>query len=143
MPGPADETLTGGCYCGAIRYESIGPVRLRAQCHCRACQHIAGGGPNYFMLVRPEGFRFLSGQPQEFTRPDLPAAVTRAFCGTCGTHLTTRRPGLEEIVLKVGTLDDPARFDAPAIAIFAEDKQPFHLFPEGAPVFDQLPPRRA
>lgn len=134
------EEFTGGCYCGAVRYRASGPVRLRAQCHCRACQHIAGGGPNYFMLVAPDRFEYVAGSPKTFARADLENAVTREFCATCGTHLTSLRPGLNAVVLKIGTLDDPALFDAPAIAIFAEDKQPFHLFPD-VPVFDQLPPR--
>ena len=135
------DELLGGCYCGDVRYRATGPVQLRAQCHCRTCQHIAGGGPNYFMLIRPDSFEYTAGTPATFTRPDLENAVTREFCGNCGTHLTSLRPGLDAVVLKVGTLDDPALFDAPAIAIFAEDKQPFHLLP-GIPVFDQLPPKR-
>jgi len=67
--------------------------------------------------------------------------VTREFCGECGTHLTTRPRGLPLIVLKVGTLDDPGLFGAPQMAIYAVDKQPFHVIPDGLQTFERLPPR--
>jgi hypothetical protein len=68
--------------------------------------------------------------------------VTREFCGECGTHLLTRRPGLAAAIVKVGTLDDPAVFGSPQMAIYTCDKQPFHAIPEGTPSFERLPPRR-
>jgi hypothetical protein len=78
--------LEGGCYCGAVRYVAEGEPVLKAQCHCRACQHIPGGAPNLFMLMPAEGF--------SYTRPDKADAVTQEFCAVCGTHMITRRPGL-------------------------------------------------
>jgi hypothetical protein len=84
----------GGCYCRKIRYVAEGEPRLKAQCHCRECQYISGGGPNMFMLMPPQGFRYTSGEPRQFSRSDLENPVTREFCGECGTHLTTRRPDL-------------------------------------------------
>jgi hypothetical protein len=134
--------MEGGCYCGALRYRVTAAPVLRAQCHCRACQYISGGGPNYFMLVAPSGFEWTSGSPASFRRPDLDNAVTRAFCATCGTHVLTRRPGLDELVVKIGTLDDPAAYGGPAIAIFCAEKALFHVIPEGMPAFDTLPPPR-
>ena len=67
--------------------------------------------------------------------------MTREFCAECGTDLTTRRPGLPAVILKVGTLDDPAQFGTPQMAIYTIDKQAFHHFPEGLPVFERLPKR--
>lgn len=133
------DLLQGGCYCGAVRYECRDKPSLRAQCHCRACQHIAGGGPNYFMLVAPEGFEYFAGTPKQFTRPDLESPVTRDFCGTCGTHILTRRQDMDQLVLKAGTLDDPTLFKEPRIAIFCEDMQSFHTIKEGVPMFEKLP----
>ena len=136
------QQMTGGCYCGAIRYAITGAPRLKAQCHCRACQSFSGGGPNYFMLIPPEGFEITKGAPKTFTKPDKENAVTRTFCGTCGTHLTTLRPGLAETVVKVGTLDAPSQFGGPKIAIYCEEKAGFHVIPDGIPAFDRLPPQR-
>jgi hypothetical protein len=133
--------LEGGCYCGALRYAAEGKPMLKAQCHCRACQHISGGAPNMFMLMPPEGFKYTKGAPKQFKRSDLEKAVTREFCAECGTHILTRRPGLNAIVLKVGTLDDPAAYGGPKIAIYTAEKQPFHLIAEDMPAFEGVPER--
>jgi hypothetical protein len=133
--------LEGGCYCGAVRYVAEGESRMKAQCHCRECQYISGGSPNMFMLMPPDGFSYTKGSPKQFTRGDLKGAVTREFCAECGTHLTTRRPGLSAVILKVGTLDDPGLYGGPQMAIFTIDSQPFHHIPDGLPSFERLPQR--
>lgn len=133
--------LEGGCYCGKVRYVAEGEPTLRAQCHCRECQYISGGGPNMFLLMPALGFSYALGSPAQFTRGDIDNAVTREFCVECGTHLVTRRPGLDSVILKVGTLDDPTLFGAPQMAIYTIDKQPFHAIPEGLPAFERLPKR--
>jgi hypothetical protein len=133
--------LEGGCYCGALRYLTEGDPVLKAQCHCRECQYISGGAPNMFMLMPADGFRYTKGAPKQFTRSDLERAVTREFCAECGTHLITRLPDRPLVVVKIGTLDDPARFGEPTMAIYTVDKQPFHMLPEGLPSFERLPKR--
>jgi hypothetical protein len=133
--------LEGGCYCGKVRYMAEGEPTMKAQCHCRECQYITGGSPNMFMLMPLDGFRYTSGAPAQFTRRDIANAVTREFCPECGTHMVTRVPSLPAVVLKVGTLDDPALFGGPQMAIYTVDKQPFHQIPAGLPTFERLPQR--
>ncbi len=135
------KSRTGRCYCGAVSYAASGDPVFQAQCHCKPCQFFSGGGPNYFMAMPRNGFEWTGVDPAAFAHPDVEGARTRRFCPTCGTHLITELPGRDYIVIKVGTLDDPADYDGPAFAIFAEEKQSYHLFPEGIPVFDKLPPR--
>ncbi len=129
----------GGCYCGRCRYELTKRPIFKALCYCRACQHIAGGGPQYFLLVPEEGFQVVAGRLKTFARDDLPGSVTRSFCPECGTHIFTRRPGLAGVILKIGTLDDPAVYGQPKAAIFVAEKQPFHIVPDGLPQFKGLP----
>jgi hypothetical protein len=88
------------------------------------------------------GFSFTAGVPRSFRRADLEAPVTRRFCGTCGTHLTTERPGLDGVILKVGTLDRPDLSEEPRAAIFVAERQAFHRIPDDLPQFDGLPPPR-
>lgn len=134
-------SLTGGCYCGKLRYAASEEPVLKAQCHCRECQYITGGAPNLFMLMPPQGFSYTQGEPKRFTRSDIENPVTREFCAECGTHIATRRPGLPFVILKVGTLDDPGIFEAPKMAIFTIDAQTFHHVPQGVPAFERLPPQ--
>lgn len=131
----------GGCYCGDIRYEVTSEPKVKSQCHCRECQHISGGGPNYYMLIAAEGFKYTKGEPNTFTRKDLEKPVTRQFCGTCATPIATRIPGFDMVILKAGSLDDPSLFGKSGSAIYTCDAQPFHHIPEGIPSFDKVPKR--
>ena len=130
--------LEGGCYCGAVRYQSEGNPMMMAQCHCRECQYITGGSPNLFIAMPVNEFTYTKGEPKTFARSDLERPVTREFCGTCGTHMVTRPQGFPAAIVKVGSLDDPSVF-SPAAAIFTVDKQPFHQIAEGVPAFERMP----
>ena len=130
--------LEGRCYCGNVRYVAEGEPMLMAQCHCRECQYITGGAPNTFIVMPAAGHSYTKGTPKAFTRSDLERAVTREFCPDCGTHLATKPPGRPVVVVKVGTLDDPAQY-TPQMAIFTVDKQPFHQIPEGLKTFERRP----
>ncbi len=133
---------SGGCYCGEVRYEISADPVMSAQCHCRPCQYISGGGPNYYMLVKPDSFTYTQGEAKPFKRSDIEHAVTREFCPNCGTHVMTRRPGIDFLIVKAGTLDDPADYGKPKMAIFCAEMAPYHVIPEGMPAFDGLPERR-
>lgn len=132
--------ITGRCYCGELRYRADGEASFKAQCHCRECQYISGGGPNYFMIMPADGFSYTKGEPRQFTRSDIENARTREFCGNCGTHILTRIPGMPVVVLKIGTLDDPASaYGGPKAAIYTVDLQPYHEIPGGMPTFERRP----
>ena len=131
---------TGRCYCGTVRYEVEGEPVFRAQCHCRECQYISGGHPNLVLAMPEAGFRWTQGAPKAFRRKDLPHPVTREFCPECGTHLVSRASALPgNVMLKVGTLDEPSLFGAPQMIIFTIDKQAFHHVPPGVPAFERFP----
>ena len=131
--------ISGGCYCGSLRYESIGDVEASIQCHCRECQYITGGNPNVIMIMPLNGFEFVKGIPKTFKRKDIENAVTRLFCENCGTGIGTKNPNRpNSIILKVGTFDDPSIFK-PDIAIFTIDKQKFHHIEDGLKSFERRP----
>ena len=132
--------LTGGCYCGALRYEISGDIPMRALCLCKTCQRISGGAGNLFLGIEAKFFMYSKGAPRTFALSD--DTPIREFCGDCGVHITARSPKLPEgLVVKVGTLDDPSAFEGPAAVYWASEKQDYHVFPEGIPVFASLPGR--
>jgi hypothetical protein len=48
---------TGGCLCGAVRYESAGEPLFSLLCHCHDCQHQSGSAFIAAMRVPAAGFR--------------------------------------------------------------------------------------
>ncbi|MBK8199699.1 MAG: GFA family protein [Acidobacteria bacterium] len=132
--------LEGGCYCGELRYESEGDPIMKAECHCRECQYITGGQANDFMAMPAAGFRYTKGTPKAFKRTDIEHAVTREFCGTCGTPILTRAPALAQaVILKVGSLDDTSVFGQPQVIMQTADAPSFHHIPAGVPAFPRFP----
>lgn len=134
--------LRGGCYCGALRYEITAPALMKAQCHCRECQHNSGGGPNVFGVYPETAFRYVQGTPTVFRRADLATPVQREFCGTCGAPILSRAPHLipDAAIVKVGSMDSAARdYGKPEVAVFLCDAAPWHVVPDGVAAFDTMP----
>ena len=110
-------SIEGGCYCKQIRYEVTGEMAMKAQCFCRECQYMTGGDSLLIFGVPTDAFQVKGGELKEFSRDDLENPVTRQFCPNCGTHIASiAMPGM--VLVKVGTLDDRSKFDAPEMAIF-------------------------
>jgi hypothetical protein len=104
-----ETTATGGCLCGAIRYEYHGDVGSAGYCHCTDCRRISGSAFGVSVRVKAAGFRIVHGTPKGFTKiGDRGRAVTRFFCPDCGCPLYTEPPlHPDTIFLKAGSLDDP------------------------------------
>jgi hypothetical protein len=57
---------TGGCLCGAIRYESDGDVMFALRCHCRDCQRQSGAASVAAIRVPAARFHVTKGTPKRF-----------------------------------------------------------------------------
>lgn len=96
---------SGGCQCGALRYQFRAALRDIAHCHCSICRRSTGGILTTWITVPLASFAWLSGTPTEFVSS---ASCTRSFCPSCGAHLTlftTLSP--ETLDITVATLDQP------------------------------------
>lgn len=98
---------TGGCLCGAIRYEIAAPITELNSCHCRDCQRASGTGATVGARVPKSAFRLLQGTPKRYRKKsDSGRMLTRCFCGECGSPLFTEREGMDFVNVRAGSLDD-------------------------------------
>ena len=101
------DAYTGGCYCGAIRYEATGAPISTNICHCTQCRGASGAPFLAFITLPRDGFRFTIGKPKRFRSSEK---VQRGFCATCGTTLTFEEDDFpDEISVTSASLDDPDR----------------------------------
>lgn len=117
-----NEVWTGGCLCGAIRYEVRGRPTAPAYCHCRMCQHLSGAPAMTFADVALENFAYVKGEPTVYRSS---AAAERRFCPSCGSPLEWR--GVENpttVEITIASLDRAAEL-APAAHIWTESRLPW------------------
>lgn len=102
-------TLSGGCMCGAVRYEGEFPPNDVFHCHCVDCRRSTGQPAVTFVSWNKEQVRFTGAERKIY---ESSPGVHRTFCGTCGTPLAWEAPssrsGREIVEIYAGTLDDPA-----------------------------------
>lgn len=133
--------LTGGCQCGAVRYEIAGDMPSTIYvCHCRECQKQTASAFGMSLPVASENFRLTEGSLSHWTRPaDSGATVDCAFCPTCGTrvwHASTAAPG--QLRVRGGSLDTPLDLGS-AVHIWTTRKLDGVSIPDGAKTFPAQP----
>ena len=95
---------TGGCQCGAVRYQLLTPPDHASICHCRMCQRACGQPFMTFARVSKENLRWTRGSPSVFRSSNI---VERGFCSACGTPLSYRRVESDTVSVTICSLDDP------------------------------------
>lgn len=122
--------FSGGCACGAIRYDCSSEPVVAGHCHCRACQRDSGTGHGSHMMVPNEALK-LTGRPRYHdSKADSGNTVSRGFCPICGSPVVSRNSGYPDaLFLRAASLDDP-RWFKPAMVVFTS----------GAPAWDYIDP---
>lgn len=133
-------SMTGGCLCGAIRYEVSADPMFQAICHCRDCQYVSGGAPANVILTPAAAITLTKGQTRVYwMEAESGARIGREFCENCGTPLFSELESQPQMkVIKVGGLDDPSAF-APALHIWTGSAQPWHRLNPDLPKFPKGP----
>ena len=132
LPPAGTSGLTGGCLCGAIRYVARGAPFHQTVCHCSLCRRSAGAPMVAWFSVRPEDFAITAGQPSRYRSS---AQAVRSCCPTCGTQLTFKHDGLDEIDVTICSLDDPAAL-VPADHTYVSSQLPWIHLDDGLPRYD-------
>ncbi len=130
---------TGGCQCGAIRYEISGAPQLVYTCHCRDCQRLTSSAFSMGLVVAENAFSMTGVEPRSLQwLADSGRTNTRLVCPNCGTWIAgLPRDGVVRV--RGGTLDDTSWL-RPTRHIWTSRKQPWVTFPEGDEVFEVQPP---
>jgi hypothetical protein len=103
-----EQALTGGCNCGAVRFEVTAALIAASYCHCRRCQRRTGTAASPSAHPTPDTFRIVSGQSS--LRAWVPdGGGEKWFCAQCGSHIyarNSRHP--DPISIRMGAFDtDP------------------------------------
>jgi hypothetical protein len=95
------ETMTGGCLCGAVRYEARNVSPHYHACHCGMCRRW-GGGP--FLGVDAASVQFES--EASILRYSSSEWAARGSCADCGSSLFYHFKPEDRYVLCAGSFDD-------------------------------------
>lgn len=127
--------LSGGCYCGAVRYEISELPKKTALCHCRTCQRTTGA-PHLAILFVASGALKITGNYREYpTTAASGNTLYRAFCPQCGCALFARNSGFANIrPVTAASLDNPAWFK-PELDMWTVEAQPWDLMELDLPKF--------
>lgn len=102
------EKVSGGCMCGAVRFEATGEPVNANYCHCESCRRHTSS-PVVALIGYPASqVTFTKGERKIY---ESSPGVGRAFCGDCGTPMTWEGDGGEGVgplvEILVCSLDDP------------------------------------
>jgi hypothetical protein len=127
----AKMTRTGGCFCGAVRYEITGPVLNQTVCHCLGCKRSSGAGALPWITVETVDFKVTKGTLAEVRSDKFPKDTcdgyggVRTFCFKCGTPISFKGDGrTDKVDITVGSLDDLKNF-SPKEDVFPEQRLPW------------------
>ncbi|HVC59895.1 MAG TPA: GFA family protein [Acetobacteraceae bacterium] len=135
---------SGGCQCGAVRYEITAAPTVVYVCHCRECQRQSGAAFAMAAVMPREQFRITRGEAVNSPRTgDSGRTMLCWFCGACGTRLYHSPAGLaQNCNLKPGTLDDTTWL-RPSVHVWTRSRQPWVQIPPDATSFETQPEDRS
>jgi hypothetical protein len=133
----SDKVYTGGCLCGALRYEAKGEPKFMGHCYCGDCRKASGSGFVPFMGFPASAVRF-SGQALRFTSKSARGTDSdRNFCPVCGGLVFGGIIGkTESFTIYAGSLDDPSAFH-PTVAVFTQGRPDWATIPSHLKVHER------
>ncbi len=132
--------FTGGCLCGAVRYECLAEPMFMGNCHCRDCQK-ASGGAYEPVIGLPAGALKVTGMVKYHnTNADNGNTLSRGFCPECGARLLGKTSAMPDLaMITAASLDDPSQYK-PTRDIFTASAQPWDQMNPALAKFPKMPP---
>ena len=88
--------LTGGCNCGAVRYEVSEPLLRASYCHCKRCQRRTGAAASAQAHPAPDSFRIVAGKAKLRMWKPPQGGGEKWFCSQCGSAIFGSNPSHPE-----------------------------------------------
>jgi hypothetical protein len=135
------EAYTGGCACGAIRYEIPGEPLVMNDCQCRDCQHRSGTGHGSYLSFGGRTSVKLEGEAKHWdVVADNGNVKKHAFCPTCGSPVYLTFSMMPDVfTVHAGSLDDPNRYK-PQVVTYGVSGHAWDRVDPALPKFDKMPP---
>jgi hypothetical protein len=136
-------SITGGCLCGAVRYQLTAAPIVARVCWCRLCQYLAAGNGTVNVCF-PSAALTVQGAVTEFRSiADSGTVMRRSFCPVCGTPLLSAAESRPHLVfVRAGSLDD-REVARPAMTIWAAQAPTWAAIDSRLPREDAQPPPAA
>lgn len=131
--------FTGGCACGAIRYECSADPLFSWNCHCRDCQQASGGAFCPVLYVEKAALS-LTGESKYYdVRAESGNLVSRGFCPQCGSPVFIQAELVPRLQgLWAASLDDPSQFQ-PSVQVWCGSAQPWDYLQSTLPQIEKAP----
>ena len=118
--------ITGGCGCGAVRFQVDAPFVSAGYCHCTRCQRRTGTAASANARAAAGSVRVVQGEAE--LRVWLPeGGREKIFCGRCGSALFSRDPGADDYTgVRLGAVygDPGIRPESRAFVAYAASWEP-------------------
>jgi hypothetical protein len=120
---------SGGCRCGAVRFEASAEPHHVSYCHCSDCRKATAAVVSAFVGFMADEVS-LTG---ETLRSYDNGPVTRSFCGVCGTPIAyaDERIG-DRLYFMLGAMDAPEKYQ-PALHAYVSEQLPYVHMTDGLP----------
>jgi hypothetical protein len=128
--------LTGGCFCGRVRYRVSAPLRPARSCHCSRCRKAFSGAGSAYAEIELGSFGWTQGECH-ITRFETTPGWGLCFCGVCGTTLGGLQ-GADIHGVTLGSINGDPGVQI-AMHIFVGSKAPWDHIGGDAPQFAEFP----
>jgi len=131
--------FSGGCLCGAVRFQSSADPQIVAQCYCVDCRKSSGTGHCTHVVI-PESAFTVTGDVKFYDRPaDSGNIVGRGFCPNCGSPVYSTNSAMQGMVFpRASILDDP-EIAKPQMAVYGSRAVSWDQPNQALPIFPLLP----
>jgi hypothetical protein len=140
MAAPLEITnITGGCLCGAVRYEISTSPKFAGFCYCADCRKASGSAFVPFMGFDGSAIKLTGETREHHGKSASGGTAVRNFCPSCGSLLFGGIYGTDdEHTVYAGSLDDITVFK-PNIAMFTQDRPDWAKLECKVKEFKQMP----